>query len=238
MLLLLAIVASYAGPFLRRPPGVPAVVQRSQLQLDKKVSVFLLDDVSLGAACAEAARQIGVPVRIEADALRAAGVDPHVERVSMRQYNARGHKLLGVITRSFTTAEGGRLAWDVADDGAVVITMAAALRRRVVVAGYDGSWLAGSLEGFHERPEVEEDIRVLVQETVAPDSWRSVTPSGVGWAGFVGDRLWVVHDPDGHRAVAGLMDQLHEQKPGMFVPAEAADRLTRPSGRGWAAGAR
>jgi hypothetical protein len=235
----------------RLPAGEPSV----EMALDKRIPEVWLENVPLEVAAKQITELSGVPINIDEVGMRASGMFPP-PKVNVRLKNATLANVLNELNASmsnpqdyyiwyskgqsititaapYVIAGGSPLpastrVYDVRDllakripcinDSAAL----AAYRQALVAAQYPNS------PGPPRPPEEpSEALAKLIVDTVMPDLWIQ-SGGATGSLKIVGGVMIVTHDPQAHRQIRLLLEQLRQmarQAEGPPAPLEDAKNL-------------
>jgi hypothetical protein len=208
--------------------------------LDTRLAEVRLENVPLVEAVEKLRQLSGAVIAVDRPALELGGVEG--VPVSVHRRNAPlGHVLESMVGQA--SRGSGRVAF-AGDGDAVVITTAEALGRRPpVVRVYDVGDMAvvetgqpptfGGVAGgpMNAPTTVADELESLVEETVAPDSWRN-SGGSVGHVQHFAGRLVVVQTLENHRHIERLLEQLRELPPPPEPPRPGPDVLVWHEGIG------
>jgi hypothetical protein len=208
--------------------------------LDTRLAEVRLENVPLVEAVEKLRQLSGAVIAVDRPALELGGVEG--VPVSVHRRNAPlGHVLESMVGQA--SRGSGRVAF-AGDGDAVVITTAEALDRRppavrlydvrdIVVEGTTQPPTFGGVRGgpMNPPPTPADGLETLVQESIAPDSWRNAGGS-VGHVRHVAGRLVVVQTAENHRHIERLLEQLRELPPPPEPPRPAPDVLVWHEGVG------
>lgn len=219
VILLAAYVGSRVRGVAKPKASEPSAKQpRILLQLDGKLPDAKFDDVPLGDVVNFFRNATGMKIKVKWTLLEAAGISRKVP-VTARLFNVRTDKALRVIMDSVSSPQAKlHLETDIANDQIVLTTYSDYVARNTYVREYDirdllARWRA---RGTSSGATLCDDITMLIEETVAPDSW--VTEGDFpGAIKAVGGRLFITQTRENHRQIDNLMEQLRETA---FPPSE------------------
>jgi hypothetical protein len=183
-----------------------------------------------------------VPIVVHWDKLAAAGLDASL-LVTFRARNVTLGRVLSELVNALKTALD-HAAYAPAGDVILISTADDAEPRDAVVRSYDvrdllrpsaDPW-AWDVRGFpgprvgyqsgamggQPTPSLEYDLAMLIEQTVAPDSWRD-TGGQFGSVRVFAGRLIVTQTWENHRQLAGLLAELREPGPAVAPPPPSAD---------------
>ena len=191
------------------------------------------DRTPLRDVIADIQSRSGVSIRVNWEALHAAGVSPEAPVVA-RLSNITWVKALNVALGCVQVPGfGRRLFYDVQQDGSVVVTSERQGFPLACLEAYDQRELFAHIRRLTTSPEnfarMEKEVEGLLVETVDPDSWaRHGGPFGLcraryGW-------VLVYQTPENHRHIQKLLEQLGETRHPLAADRENERLLSRLRG--------
>lgn len=159
----------------------------------------------------------GANIFVDWSELAQFGILPD-QRMTLELRDVRLGAALDVLAADLSENQHPFVFWTAAD-GVIRFTYPDVIRRSAVICVYDvrdlvgyspirvdtSGWMSGG--DFDGREELAEEIIQLIQETVAPESWREAGGS-VGSIRELDYRLVIHQTPEAHRQIEELLRQL------------------------------
>jgi hypothetical protein len=215
-----------------RSPGTPTAsmaaseMSPAERALDRVVPEVWVVNLPLDAAAAKVSAASGVAIRVDYTGL----ADAHVLATEPITLRLRGASLAYVLNELVRTLEA---TWCIVGSE-IVITNGDVAMKNAMTRVYDVHHLLPSggppppvsVQGCFGPVSVasEGDIARLIEENIAPDTWRT-TGGLIGSMRYFGGRLVIMQSADNHRAIRRLLSELNRPRsaPAPYVPEIAKD---------------